>query len=143
VLDEARPELSPEEQAIADYLFGSFDSRGLLTASLEDVAIALDVSAAHVARVLEILRSMDSPGLGARDIRECLLLQLAQLDRNGVSQELAYTVIAQHLDLLASRGADPVAAALNVPVEKVHAAVSFIRAHLCPSALGTVVEPWA
>lgn len=142
-LDDGLAELSPDEEQVAEYLFGSLNERGFLACSLDEAAFAMDVSVPTIQHVLDVLRSTGSPALGARDVRECLLLQLSQLERDGVTHALARTVVAEHLADLAARGSAGLATLLRVPVEQVQAAVAFIRTHLQPCAATTELAVWA
>jgi RNA polymerase sigma-54 factor len=143
VLDDARLELSPCQQRIAEYLSGSLDDRGFLTSTPDEVAGALGVSTAAVADVLAVLRGLGSPGLGARDVRECLLLQLTELERDEDTQPLVRALITEHLDALACGATQSLAPVLGVTAEQIQSAREFIRTHLKPSAGGPELEPWA
>jgi RNA polymerase sigma-54 factor len=142
-LDDGLVELSAVERQVAEYLFGNLDERGFLACSLDEAAFAMDVSVATIQHVLDVLRSTGSPALGARDVRECLLLQLGQLEREGVTHALARAIVAEHLEDLAARGSAGLTTILRVPVEQVQAAVAFIRTHLQPCAATTELEVWA
>ena len=75
-------ELTPRQTDIMDYLIGSLDSDGLLRKNVDDIADELavyhniDVSAAEVAEVLDMLKGFDPAGIGAGSLQECLLLQI-------------------------------------------------------------------
>jgi RNA polymerase sigma-54 factor len=86
---------------------------------------------------------MGSPGLAARDLRECLLLQLDQLERLGPSQPLVRQLLAEHLEGLARGGAGQLASVLGVSVEEVQSAREFIRTQLRPLGSPAELEPWA
>jgi len=64
---------------IAEFLVGNLNSHGFLTVSDAQVAETLCVSKDDVQEVVQILQSLDPPGIGARDLRECLLIQLSLL----------------------------------------------------------------
>jgi RNA polymerase sigma-54 factor len=70
---------TPRQAAVLRHLLSFVDERGFLTASLEEIAQSCEggaVTAAEVEEALHVLQKLDPPGVGARDIRECLLLQL-------------------------------------------------------------------
>src|SRR2546427_5077538 len=68
---------------VAEYLIGNLNENGYLEGSLEDAAAACQVSLEDVERVLEVIQSIEPWGLGARDIRECLLIQMTHLAEAG------------------------------------------------------------
>jgi RNA polymerase sigma-54 factor len=71
---------SDAEKEIGAYLIGNIDDNGYLQGPPEEVAEALGVDIESVHNMLEAIQSFDPPGLGARDLQECLLIQLGQLD---------------------------------------------------------------
>ncbi|MDW8106171.1 MAG: hypothetical protein RMK45_01695, partial [Armatimonadota bacterium] len=89
----APPELLP----IAEHLVELLDERGYLPASVEEVALLLNVEPEAVERTIELLHQCDPPGVGARTLQECLLLQLKALQADsstGYDPELLATVHA-------------------------------------------------
>lgn len=80
---------------IADYLIGSLDEGGYLTCELEEVANTFDIPLEEVDKVLEIIQSFDPPGVGARNLQECLLLQLRA---RGEEDSLAAKIIRDHFE---------------------------------------------
>jgi len=71
--------LPERDYPIAEYLVGSLDEHGFLRRSVESAAQDLDVPVEHVERVLEVLQRTAPPGVGARDLRESLLIQLREI----------------------------------------------------------------
>jgi RNA polymerase sigma-54 factor len=142
-LDDARGELTPAEQAIGEYILGSLDDRGFLSCGLDEAARALGVAADRLAYVLHVLRGTGSPALGACDVRESLLLQLAHLEETGATYPLVRSLVADHLEALLRRGPSAVAASLGVTPADVHSALAFMRTHLRPIAAEVEPEPWA
>jgi RNA polymerase sigma-54 factor len=91
--------LSPAERAVATLLIDGVDEGGYLRLDLQDVAIRLGCAAAMVESVLQRLQGFDPVGVFARDVRECLMLQLAERDR----LDPAMRALLDNLDLLARR----------------------------------------
>jgi RNA polymerase sigma-54 factor len=89
--------LTDDEQVIAigDYLIGSLDDGGYLTCELEEVARTLDVPVEEVDKVLEMIQQFDPPGVGARNLQECLLLQL---EARGQGDTVAAKIIRDHFE---------------------------------------------
>ncbi|MGI6218585.1 MAG: RNA polymerase factor sigma-54 [Bacteroidaceae bacterium] len=79
--------LSPKQRQLAEYLIGSLDDDGLLRKPLSEIAdelaiyMGIDATEDELLQALRVLQDFDPPGLGARDLRECLLLQLRRLPR--------------------------------------------------------------
>jgi RNA polymerase sigma-54 factor len=115
---------SPEDQIIGHYLIGSIDENGYLTANLEDVARQLNVDIEQVNKALELIQSFTPPGLGARNLAECLLLQLRQY---GKDSAIARSIINDYLPDLARGRLNHIAQKLGVPVQKIQQICDIIR----------------
>jgi len=118
--DHLLEQLGMDMQDLADRMIGAYlidllDDAGYLTADLEDVARALDCSVAQVENVLGHLQQFDPPGLFARDLKECLALQLADRDR----LDPAMAAFIDNLDLVARRDFKGLARACGVDQEDV------------------------
>ena len=81
----------------ATFLIGCLDARGYLGASLEQIAEDLKTEPSHLEQALRAVQQLDPPGIGARDLRECLLLQLRRADSG---QSLAAGILEEGFDLL-------------------------------------------
>lgn len=100
--------LSETDKAIALAIVDAIDKDGYLTASLEEIHQTLvmdselEVETDEIEAILTHVQSMDPPGVGARDLRECLLLQLKELDEETPWLDEAIRLVSEHLDLLAA-----------------------------------------
>jgi RNA polymerase sigma-54 factor len=104
-----------------------------LTASPEEIASTLQVEVNRVRGVLEELQDLDPPGIGARTVQECLLLQLQRLERQGIIIPSATQAIIQdHLEALGHHRFEHIRHALGISREDVQAAFLFIRTNLHP-----------
>ncbi len=112
----------------ADNIIGNLDENGYLTATLEEIAESGQHSMAEVQEGLRMVQSLDPAGVGAKDVRECLLLQLES--RNGKGG-VAWQIVANHLKLLETRQTKEIAKQLGRPLEHVQVALDVIR-HLDP-----------
>ncbi len=101
---------------IGDYIIGSLDESGYLTCSLEEVVGTFDVSLEDVDRVLELIQSFDPPGVGARNLQECLLLQLRF---RGEDDTLAATIIRDHFEEFKQKKYVEIARKLKVSVQDI------------------------
>ena len=93
-------ELSPLQKKIATEIIGNIDPEGYLKATLEEIASASRTKVGAVEEVLRKIQSLDPPGVGARDLREALLIQL---ERKGPQAALAREIVREHLALLAKK----------------------------------------
>ncbi len=132
VLHQARMGLGSDDALVAAHLVQSLDDRGFLRCDLDEVAAAAGVEQSDVERVLAGVQALDPVGVGARDARECLLLQIAHLQEEGVAHPLAKCLVEEHWELLGRCSPSRVADAVRVPVEQVCEAISFIRENLSP-----------
>jgi RNA polymerase sigma-54 factor len=115
---------SEQVRRIAESIIGNLDENGYLTATLDEIAQAADYSMEDVEEALTMVQEFDPPGVGARDLQECLLIQLKVIDPQNT---LAQQIITDHLKLLQNNQMKEVARALNRPIELVKRAVDVIK----------------
>ncbi|UCG53118.1 MAG: RNA polymerase factor sigma-54 [Candidatus Latescibacterota bacterium] len=101
---------------IGDYIIGSLDDSGYLTCELEEVANTFDASVEEVDRVLGIIQTFDPPGVGARNLQECLLIQLAN---RGLLDSLAAMIIKDHFDDFKQKKYPELSKKLKVPIQEI------------------------
>lgn len=114
-------DLTPREQELMTYLIGSLENDGLLKKKLSTLADELEIYAgiqtteAELETVLARLQTFDPPGIGARDLRECLLLQLRRDEHRGSRQkQLEYEIIDKLFDEFTHKRWDRIAARLHL-----------------------------
>jgi RNA polymerase sigma-54 factor len=133
LLADVRPHLGLIDAAIAEWLINSLDERGYLETPVDVIAADLHVHPERVERVLKVVQECAPVGVAARDLRECLLLQLDYLERTGQSiPPLVRRLVTDHLELLGGHKCSAVAGMLGLPATEVEAARDFIRQHLTP-----------
>ena len=120
--------MSEEVRDAAENIIGNLDENGYLTATLEEIAESGNHSLAEVQEGLKIVQSLDPAGVAAKDVRECLLLQIES--RNG-RDGVAWKIVADHLKLVETRQIKELAKVLGRPMEHVQVALDVIR-HLDP-----------
>jgi RNA polymerase sigma-54 factor len=118
-------DFSQQEQALGDVLIGNLDENGYLEVSLEDAAFEAGVDLEFARATLRKLQDFDPPGVFARDLRECLLIQLRQ---QGQADSLAAKIVADHLSLVEAKRFDKLAKELKVRLEQIAEAVKVISA---------------
>ena len=104
-------------------VIGNLDESGYLKEPLEDLAGAADVTLPRLEEALHLVQSFDPTGVGARDLRECLLLQV---DSRPDLHPLAPELIRGHLADLERRNWERLAEKLHVPVKEIQEAVESI-----------------
>jgi RNA polymerase sigma-54 factor len=135
LLQQLESLVGPEDMPIAEQLVGNLNEHGYLEIDVMEIAALLNVEVERVERVLSLLHTLDPPGIGARDIRECLLIQLSALNEQETlhaPHPLAATLIDQYLDRLGKGHFHEIARELKVPEQNVRQAAQYIRSNLHP-----------
>lgn len=109
----------------ATEIIGNLDENGYLPESLEEVRGKTSTNLAVLEEALRVVQSFDPVGVAARDLRECLLLQIDNL-KDGGEVALARTLIAEHLVDLEGRYLTRIAEKLRVPIKAIQDAVLLI-----------------
>ncbi len=142
LLTELTAVLNNEEMPIAEFLVGSLDERGYLATSLEAVAHAFNIEEDIVEKVLKELQMVAPPGVGARDLKECLLIQFQFVIENGTNAPNVKELIESHLTALGEHKYGYIAQQMGISVDEVHKARDFIKRYLNPfPAEGQTSEP--
>jgi RNA polymerase sigma-54 factor len=121
-------EVDPRIADIAAEIIGNLNEDGYLLISLEELCEAKGCTKEDAEAALKMVQEMDPVGVGARDLRECLLLQLQALN---LRDSLAWVIVQDHLHLLENHKFKEVAARTNSSFEEVLKAVDAIK-HLIP-----------
>jgi RNA polymerase sigma-54 factor len=124
--------LPEQDMRIAEYLVGSLDEKGYLSCSVDDVAYELEVEVEQVRAVLRVLQSMEPIGIGARNLRDCLLIQLRHLATLGVEQPHAEEVISGFLIELGEHKFGRIAQELKLTPDEVADVWEFVKTKLNP-----------
>jgi len=113
---------------IARQIIGNLNEDGYLLISLEELCQMAHCTMEEATEALGIVQAMDPVGVGSRDLRECLSLQLESL---GLKESLAYKIVQEHLPLLESHKFREIASRTVASFEQVLQAVDYIK-HLIP-----------
>lgn len=116
--------LNPEARADAEVIIGNLTEHGYLDSPLEELAILLQIPIRRLEDALARVQTLDPPGVGASDLRECLLLQLDSL---GIGDGLEAEIVDEHLDEVARNHFPQLAKKLHLPLETVTEAITNIR----------------
>ncbi len=125
--------MSARDAAIGAAIIDSLNDDGYLTEPIEDIRQSLvDTDAApepdEMYAVLHRVQAFDPPGIAARDLKECLALQLRQTDVSLPAHRLATTLVSSHLEILAARDHDRLCRVLDVSRPQLDAALEVILA---------------
>ncbi len=137
--------LSPKEQAIAFAIIDAIDERGYLSLPLEDISETLEgASLDECEAVLRMVQSLHPPGVGARDLRECLLIQLDQMPASTPWREPAVALVKDHLQALAAHRYAEIMQRLSLDEPTLEGALQLIRSlHPYPGdAVESAFIPW-
>ncbi len=119
---------SPRTKEIAQFIIGNIDEDGYLRASDEEIMAAGPYTAEEVETAVSAVQSLDPIGVGARDLRECLLLQLRFLE---IDEPLVEVVVRDHWDEFMQRKFVPLAKTLGIDLKTLESIVELIK-HLDP-----------
>lgn len=121
--------MSDIDRLVAEAIIDGVDESGYLTSSLEDIMQTVDAGLEldDVEPVLHLLQRFDPPGVAARDLRECLLLQLEQVGPRTPAVENAVRLVANHLQLLASHEPKKLQRDSGLTDDELRAAMGVIR----------------
>jgi RNA polymerase sigma-54 factor len=112
------------ETKIFQYLLLSINDHGYLTVSTEETASRFGISHEKCEELISLLQTLEPAGIGARSLRECLLIQMQS---QSLEDTLSYQLVDQHLDLLAQRKIKTLSSLLDVSPEQVEEAADFLQ----------------
>lgn len=117
--------LSEEDHLIGEMILGNINDDGYLTTTIEELASSSSCDRDHLEDILTLIQDFHPSGIAARDLKECLLLQLERL---GKADKLAGEIVRNHIDKLGKRKYQDIAKALKVSVDDIMEEVKFITA---------------
>ena len=129
--------LNDTERKVAEFIIGSIDNDGYLRRDLQSVSddiaftLGIEVEVDELERLLSIIQHLEPTGVGARDLRESLLLQLNSQNLDTEAKRLANKILADHFDEFVKKHYERMIARLGVSEELFRSAVQEIQ-HLSP-----------
>ena len=108
--------LNADDRKAAELIIGNIDDNGFLQSTPEEMALNSGIPKEDFERMLALIQSFYPPGVGARNLRECLLIQLR---REGKESSLVYKIISEHMEDLGKRRLPEIARRMNIGVEAV------------------------
>ncbi len=116
-------DLSKGDIQLGELLIGNIDESGFLTTTPEEVAGNTGLEVEDLARILSIVQTFHPVGVGARDLRECLIIQLKRLGKEGA---LEWKIVSNHLEDLGKKRYPEIARRCGTNIECVQRAANFI-----------------
>ncbi len=117
---------TPEERNLAELIIDAIDDNGYLASSLGELAETSGVSEEELAAILAIIQDYDPPGVGARNLAECLDRQLQQLPADRKEVALARRIVREQLEVLGRHDYARLRQALHAEEEELREAVALI-----------------
>jgi RNA polymerase sigma-54 factor len=108
--------LDGDDRKTAELIIGNIDDNGFLQTTPEEMALNTGIPQEDFENMLTLVQSFHPPGVGARDLRECLLIQLK---REGRQSSLEYKIVADHMQDLGKRRFPEIARRIGISVEQV------------------------
>jgi RNA polymerase sigma-54 factor len=108
--------LNANDRKTAELIIGNIDDNGFLQSTPEEMALSSGIAKEDFEKMLALIQSFYPPGVGARDLRECLLIQLQREEKQN---SLEYKVISEHMEDLGKRRFPEIARRMNISVEEV------------------------
>jgi RNA polymerase sigma-54 factor len=124
LLEQVRESALPEDQwPLAEIVIGNIDDYGYLKATVEEIVATTTQPAEKILEVVQLIQTFDPPGVGARDLRECLLLQM---QRSGLQSTLEYRIVNEFFDALCKRRIPEISRATDTSLDDVQEALERI-----------------
>ena len=124
LLEQVRESHLPEEQwPTAEMIIGNIDDYGYLKATAEELSSSTGLPPERILEVLKTIQTFDPPGVGARNLQECLLLQL---ERTGQQDTLEYRIVKDFMEALGKRRIPEIARGTGCEIDQVQEALQRI-----------------
>lgn len=124
--------ITPRQLGLGQYLIGSIDDDGYLRRPLENIvddiafALNLEVTEAELEEVLRVIQDFEPLGVGARNLQECLLIQIRHKDQQLRSVVLATTILEKYFEEFTKKHYDKIASKLDISEEELKDAIEEI-----------------
>jgi RNA polymerase sigma-54 factor len=116
------PDISEQEIMIGEYIIWNVDEDGYLKVDLGEIALNLEVTVEEVEKALKIIQSFEPLGIAARDLRECLLIQLGEKRGNDLAKE----ILRDHFEDFKNKRFEKISKKLEVSLEELKEALAEI-----------------
>ena len=124
--------LSPEKAALAEYLIGNIDEDGYLRREIDNIvddlafSTGIETSFEELVEILRVIQDFDPAGVGARDLQECLLLQISRKGKHNPDVKLAHLILKKHFEEFTRKHYDKIQKRVGVDDEDFKCAIDEI-----------------
>ena len=124
LLEQVRmSDLTDEQRPIAEMIIGNIDDYGYLQATVDELAFSTNIPAAHILDVLKVIQGFHPAGVAARNLRECLMLQLERAEKK---HTVEYQIVDRYFDALGKRRIPEISRGLGLDLDDVQDALQRI-----------------
>ncbi len=116
------PEITEQETMIGEYIIWNIDEDGYLKVDLEEISLNLEAGVEEIENVLKIIQGFEPVGIAARDLRECLLIQLNEKHSNDLARE----ILTDHFDDFKNKRFEKISKKLEVSLDELKEAMDEI-----------------
>lgn len=138
--------LTPRQTKLAEYLIGNIDDDGYLrrelSAIVDDLAFLQNIETTNkeINEILEIVQQLDPPGIAARTLQECLLIQINRKAHKSGAVQIAYRILSENFDEFTKKHYDKIMKKMNLSEPELKSAIEEII-HLNPRPGNTYSDP--
>jgi len=126
-----------KEKRIGEFIIESLDSKGYLGCTLQDISLLLNEDVVEIERILRLIQSFDPVGVGARNLSECLMIQLKE---KGIQDKNAYIIVEKYLEDVATNKIQKISKELRITVKRVQNIFDIIKMLEPKPARGFIVD---
>ncbi len=138
-----RAVLPDDQYEIGEYIVSNINDAGYLDCELAEVAQELGRPLADIEAVLAIIQTFEPAGVGARDLQECMKIQLEGLKEDGQENPLVFTMVRDYWDDMIAKRVGRLARKLKVSQSEILEALAFVKSSLNPYPGNSFRTPWA
>ncbi|MDI6826909.1 MAG: hypothetical protein QME62_00330 [Armatimonadota bacterium] len=142
IKEQVRTNLPPELHEIADSIADFLDEDGYFREPLIEMASRLGISVPELEFVLGRIQELDPPGIAARSLQECLLIQIRRIVSDNPGYHLAHVILMDYWKDVERMRLDRIAKKMGVSRKEVEEALRFIRDNLNPRPASIFRDPW-
>ncbi len=126
-----------KEKRVGEFIIESLDNKGYLGCTLQDISLLLNEDVVEIERILRLVQSFDPVGVGARNLSECLMIQLKE---KGIQDKNAYVIVEKYLEDVATNKIQKIAKELHITVKRVQSIFDIIKMLEPKPARGFIVD---
>lgn len=140
--EQIHAQFREDDIPVAEFIVECLDEDGYLREPLFDIASRFEMSVPQLEAVLEQLQMLDPPGVAARSLQECLLIQIRYLPADDEHHEIACRIITDCWESMSKMKLDEISRSLEISRDSVVAALHYIRKKLNPYPASMFRDPW-